>query len=98
MTECYLEALPGEAALEQEHEGVGKGLQVISPAAGAAKVGMHTGIPDGAPEVIWLLLILDMLSPRSPPLGGCSTQSNPFRLSIVLIRPMLIRPMLLRPY
>ena len=70
VTGYNLEALPGEASLEQEHEGVGKGLQIISPAAGATQVGMHTGIPDGAPEVIWLLFILDMLSPRRPPLGG----------------------------
>lgn len=66
----HLETLPGETALEQEHEGVGQGLQVIPPAAGAPQVGMDTGVPDCAPEVVWLLLILDMLSSWRPPLGG----------------------------
>lgn len=31
---------------------------------------MHTGIPDGAPEVIRLLIILHMQPIRHPPLGG----------------------------
>ena len=31
---------------------------------------MHAGIPDGAPEVIRLLVILHMLPARRPPLGG----------------------------
>lgn len=71
-----LEALPWEAALEEEHEGVGKGLQVVSPAASAAQVGMHAGVPDSAPEIIWLLLILHMLSSRRPPFGGCRHTSK----------------------
>lgn len=37
---------------------------------------MHAGIPDSAPEVIWLLLILHMLSSRRPPFGGCRHTSK----------------------
>lgn len=41
----YLVALPWEAALQQEEEGVCKGLQVISSAGSAPQVRMHAGIP-----------------------------------------------------
>ena len=34
-------ALPGQAPLEQEQQGVGQRLQVVPPGAGAAQVGVH---------------------------------------------------------
>ena len=44
-----LKALPGEAALEEEDEGVCKGLHVISPAGSTPQVGMRAGVPHRPP-------------------------------------------------
>ena len=40
----YLVTLPRKAALQQEEEGVCKGLQVISSAGSAPQVRMHAGV------------------------------------------------------
>ena len=44
-----LEALPGQAAVEQEHERVGQALQVVAPAGRAAQVRVHARIAYRAP-------------------------------------------------
>ena len=44
-----LEALPGQAPVEQEHERVGQALQVIAPAGCAAQVRVHARVSYGAP-------------------------------------------------
>lgn len=67
----HLEALPRQPAVEQEHEGVGKRLQVVSPTASAAQVSVYTSIPDGAPKVVRLLLILGVQASGRAPLGRC---------------------------
>ena len=67
---AHLIALPRQPPFQQKDQGICQGLEVVSPASGAAQVCMHTGIPDCAPEVIWLLVVLDMAIPV-PPLHSC---------------------------
>ena len=54
----HLVALPGQAAAEEEEEGVGQGLEVVPPAGCPAQVRVHAGVPHGPPEDIRPLVVL----------------------------------------
>ncbi len=47
--DAYIEALPGEAALEEEDEGVCEGFHIIPPAGSAPQVSMCAGIAHSPP-------------------------------------------------
>ena len=47
--DAYIEALPGEAALEEEDEGVCEGFHVIPPAGSTPQVSVRAGIAHSPP-------------------------------------------------
>ena len=65
-------ALPRQPALEQEQQRVREGLEVVTPAGGAAQVSVHAGVPHGSPEHVRPLVILHMgAADRVPPSSCC---------------------------